>query len=242
MQKSNIITAVIVGIAFVVGLGALANGVGKVRRSPEPLINVTGMAERNFTSDLAVWSARYEVMRFDMQQAFADLAGKRAQVKKFLQSKGIAEDKVEYSSVSIDRRYDKEGYCDQKVFVGFALSQSITITSNNIEEVENLSRSITELINEGVEIYSESPQFYYTKLNQLKIEMLKAASEDAYNRAAVVAEGGKGSLGKLVKSDVGVFQIVGLNSNEDYSWGGSFNTSRKEKTASVTVRSSYRVK
>lgn len=41
---------------------------------------------------------------------------------------------------------------------------------------------------------------------------------------------------------MGVFQIVGLNSEEDYSWGGTFNTSSKLKTASVTVRSSYKIK
>ena len=50
------------------------------------------------------------------------------------------------------------------------------------------------------------------------------------------------SLGKLDRSNMGVFQIVGQNSDEDYSWGGSFNTSSKEKTASITVNSTYNIK
>ena len=72
--------------------------------------------------------------------------------------------------------------------------------------------------------------------------MLKEASEDAYNRAGVIAEGSKSSLGKLDRSSMGVFQIVGLNSDEDYSWGGSFNTSSKMKTASITVSATYSIK
>jgi hypothetical protein len=41
---------------------------------------------------------------------------------------------------------------------------------------------------------------------------------------------------------MGVFQITGKNSNEDYSYGGAFNTSSKEKTASITLKVEYQVK
>jgi hypothetical protein len=36
-----------------------------------------------------------------------------------------------------------------------------------------------------------------------------------------------------------VFQITGRNTNEEYSYGGAFNTSSKEKTASITLRVEY---
>ena len=127
-------------------------------------------------------------------------------------------------------------------FKGYSLTQTVTITSRNIEAIEAVSRQISELINNGIEIESGNPRYYYTKLNDLKIEMLKEASEDARNRASVIAEGSKSSLGGLTKSNMGVFQIVGQNSDEDYSWGGSFNTSSKEKTASITVSSTYNIK
>jgi hypothetical protein len=38
---------------------------------------------------------------------------------------------------------------------------------------------------------------------------------------------------------MGVFQIVGKNDHEDYSYGGSFNTTSKEKTASITLKVEY---
>jgi len=41
---------------------------------------------------------------------------------------------------------------------------------------------------------------------------------------------------------MGIFQITGQNSNEDYSYGGAFNTSSKNKTASITVNLECTVK
>ncbi len=35
--------------------------------------------------------------------------------------------------------------------------------------------------------------------------------------------------------------IIGLYSNEDYTYGGAFNTKDKDKTASITVRLEYEV-
>ncbi len=72
--------------------------------------------------------------------------------------------------------------------------------------------------------------------------MISKASEDARIRAQRIAEYSGGKLGDLQSAKMGVFQITGQNSNEDYSWGGTFNTSSKEKTASITMKLVYKVK
>ena len=74
------------------------------------------------------------------------------------------------------------------------------------------------------------------------MEMLGKASANAYERAQVIAKGSEATVGPLISSSMGVFQIVGLNSDEEYSWGGTFNTTSKEKVASITVRTTYKVK
>ena len=74
------------------------------------------------------------------------------------------------------------------------------------------------------------------------MEMLEKESQNAYERAQIIAKGSHASVGKLVSSSMGVFQIVGLNSDEEYSWGGTFNTSSKQKVASITLKTSYLVK
>ena len=125
--------------------------------------------------------------------------------------------------------------------MGYQLSQSLEIESADVKKVEELSRSITELMNKGVQFYSETPRYYYTKMADLKIEMIRKATEDARLRAETIATNSGSDLGDLKSANMGVFQITGQNSNEDYSWGGAFNTADKNKTASITMRLLYEV-
>jgi hypothetical protein len=126
-------------------------------------------------------------------------------------------------------------------FNGFILTQNLKVTSKKVDVVEELSRKVTELIDLGVEFNSFPPEFYYTKLAQLKLRMIESATKDAQERAAKIAENAGGELRHLKNADMGVFQITGENSSEEYSWGGSFNTSSKKKTANITIRLKYDV-
>ena len=72
--------------------------------------------------------------------------------------------------------------------------------------------------------------------------MLAKASADANKRAEIIAENSKANLGDLKKATMGVFQITGQNENEEYSYGGAFNTSSINKTATITVKTEYEVK
>jgi hypothetical protein len=69
--------------------------------------------------------------------------------------------------------------------------------------------------------------------------MIAEATKDANIRAEKIAENANSDLGKLKSASMGVFQIVAQNSSEDYSWGGTFNTKAKYKTASITVSLAY---
>jgi hypothetical protein len=72
--------------------------------------------------------------------------------------------------------------------------------------------------------------------------MIADATKDAKERAEKIAENAGSSLGNLKKATMGVIQITAPNSNEDYSYGGTFNTDSKEKEASITIKLEYQVK
>ena len=150
------------------------------------------------------------------------------------------------SSVDISKRTKDFWDEDSRKYVtfedGFSVSQTFTVSSNDLKRVEGVYQRISELYNSGMDFSSEKPLYYYTKLNGLKMEMLNQASANAYERAQTIAKGSDSKVGSVVSSTMGVFQIVGLNSDEEYSWGGTFNTSSKEKVASITVKTTYRVK
>ena len=116
---------------------------------------------------------------------------------------------------------------------------SVRIESRDLEKVELVSRDITEVLKRGIEFYSESPSYFYTKLQDVKLDLISKATDDAKTRANIIAKNGGASIGDLKSAQMGVFQIVGQNSNEEYSWGGSFNTTSKYKTATITMDLTY---
>ena len=92
-----------------------------------------------------------------------------------------------------------------------------------------------------MEFYSSPLVHYYTKLAELKIQMIAEGSKYASAIAKSIAENVAVNLRSLKKTDMGVLQITGQNSSEDFSYGGSFNTQSKNKTATITVRLVYQI-
>ena len=239
----NFTTSIIFGLAIVISSIFLANAYVN-RTKTDGKIQVTGLGKADFTSDLIVWEGRFVVTDFSLQNAYELLEKNKLLTKKYLVSKGVPEEKLVFSAVNTINK-SKPLYADNgrylgDEFDGYELSQSITIESKNVEKIEKISREVTELLNQGVQFYSDPPRYYYTKLADLKIEMISKATEDARLRAEKISEYSGGRLGELVSAKMGVFQITGQNSKEDYSWGGTFNTMSKNKTASITMKLVYK--
>jgi hypothetical protein len=69
--------------------------------------------------------------------------------------------------------------------------------------------------------------------------MVAEATKDATLRAEKIAGNANSRISHLKKAEMGVFQIISTNSSEEYSWGGSFNTESKHKTATITLKAEY---
>lgn len=237
------ISVVVLAVAFVLGIWIAGASCQSVRK--QRTISVTGNAEQDFESDLIVWQASYCVHRASMTEAYSEIEEQKAIVMNFLKSNGINEESYSFGSLDVtesyNSMYDAHGNYIQTPN-GYVLSQTVTITSSDLDRVEELSRSISTLIIQGLEISSSAPDYYYTNLNDLKHQMLHQASEDALSRADEIAAGSKRHVGKLQNASMGVFQIVGKNSEDDYSWGGAFNKSSRYKTISVTVKATYAIR
>jgi hypothetical protein len=234
-----LISAAIVFTGAILGKSYLSKG------KPDDTVSVIGLGEKSFDSDLIVWRASFSRKSFELKDAYALLNADIRKVKTYLKSQGISEEEMVFEAADItkewSRVYDEEGNVRQSIFDGYALQQSIKVSSRKVNIVERTSRQVSELIDAGIELNSEAPEYFYTKLAQLKLNMIEAATKDAHERAAKIAENGGGSLGKLKTADMGVFQITAENSSEEYEWGGSFNTSSRRKTASVTIRLKYAI-
>ena len=180
-----------------------------------------------------------------LKDAYHELKMDKESIYNYLLKKGINKNEIVFSSVDIENlysySYDKEGNSHSS-FNGYKLSQNISIESKEIEKIENIAREITELIDLGIAFQSRDPQYYYTKMSELKVEMISSATEDAQIRAEKIATNSNSELGDLKNAQMGIFQIIGQNSNEDYSWGGTFNTSSKMKTATITMKLDFGIR
>ncbi|MFN5335484.1 MAG: SIMPL domain-containing protein [Bacteroidota bacterium] len=217
----------------------------KYRTKAAETITVTGLAEKEFTSDLIVWGGSFSRNAFTLKDAYALLKADEVAIRQYLNSKGIGDSSIVFSSVTMmknfENKYDERGNQTSSVFSGYSLTGNVRVESKEIDRVEKLSREITELLEKGIELNSNTPEYYYTQLNELKIDLLANASADAKTRAETIAKNSGTGLKGLSKASMGVFQITGKNVNELYSYGGTFNTSSKIKVASITLKVEYRV-
>ncbi|MFG6687098.1 SIMPL domain-containing protein [Mariniflexile sp. HNIBRBA6329] len=241
----NSISAIVFAIAIVTASIILGHAVIN-RNKQVGTISVTGLGQTNFTSDLIVWEARFSQVNTDLKQAYSDLKKDKESILEYFKSKGLNENVIVFNAVETDKNFKQNYTPDGKYlgqeFTGYTLTQTVQINSNDVEKVEKISREVTELLNKGIQLYSIPPRYYYTKLEDLKIEMVAQATDNAHVRAKSIAENSGTKLGELSVAQMGIFQITGQNSNEDYSWGGAYNTSSKEKTASITMKLTYKVK
>src|SRR5690242_1920582 len=238
------LSAAIIGIAFIIGLFIVGRAY-KYRSTTKETITVTGSAEKDFVSDLIVWKGSYSRRSMDLKSAYAQSKEDEGMVKKYLLSKGVQEDQIVFSSIDIIKEYsyptDANGRSLGQQFAGYNLTQNVRIESPEVDKINAISREATELIQQGIEFTSQPPLFYYTKLTQIKMDLLAKASADGKKRAEIIANNSGSSLGKLKKANLGVFQITGKNTNEDYSYGGTFNTTSLNKTGSITIRMEFAV-
>jgi hypothetical protein len=208
-------------------------------------IAVTGLGTTNFTSDLIVWEGSFNAEARDLKEAYNQLENSKRIISEYLKGKGVKDSELVFNAVTstknLENKYSNDGKYVGQEFLGYILTQSIKIESKNVETIEKISREITELLNKGINFYSQAPRYYYTQLADLKIEMISKATSDAHSRAEKIAVNSGSILGDLKSAKMGIFQITGQNSGEDYSWGGTFNTSSKKKTANITMKLIYEI-
>lgn len=236
--------AAIIGLSIIIAF-IIAGSAARYRFHSNETIVVTGLAEKDFVSDVIVWEGSYSRKSMDLKAAYALLKQDESAIRQYLSQKGITENEMVFSSVQINKEFstrtDENGRMLGQEFTGYTLSQTVRIESSNVDKIERISREATEIIQTGIEFNSSPPSYYYSKLADVKIDLLGKASSDAKQRAESIAKNSGGSLGKLKKAAMGVFQITGKNSNENYSYGGVFNTSDKMKTGSITIRMEFAV-
>ncbi|MBP6003922.1 MAG: SIMPL domain-containing protein [Pyrinomonadaceae bacterium] len=233
------------GVALAIGLvlSSLIFGwfYSTAKRGDEA-ITVTGSAKRRITSDLVIWNAGIAVQAPQLTEAYRGLSENVPKLKQYLVTKGIPEEQLTVSSITTTtmKRQDANGNETSEI-TGYTLSQQIEVRSFEVQKISQIAREATELINQGILIESKAPQYYYTKIGDLKIEMLGEASKDAKERAERIASSTGNSIGSVRSAKMGVLQITAADST-DVSDYGTYDTSTIEKDMTAVVNISFAVR
>jgi hypothetical protein len=235
-------------LANVVCVAILAWAYLSVKLEPKTLA-VTGSARKAIVSDLVTWSGTITAKDANLVKAYDALKIASDKVTAFLVSNGIPPTNVTLSAISTSRRYHQEIIPGTPAGPGaqpppatvittdkvesYTLTQSISVSSTDMQKVPEVSRAVTSLIKEGVEIDSGAPSYLYTKLSELKINMLAEATKDATTRAEQIVNNANGQLGKLVEARMGVMQITPKGVSATSAEGINDTTSYEKEIAAV---------
>ncbi|MBM7853935.1 hypothetical protein JOC37_000300 [Desulfohalotomaculum tongense] len=230
-----VIAAAILSAALVICAFVLAKPLENYAKSKSS-ITVTGSAKKQIKSDLVVWRGSFYREAEQLDVAYKDLKADLETVKAYLVDKGIPEKDIVVSSINTSPQYIYNKYGNTGEISGYRLSQEIEVESKDVDKLTAIARESTELIEQGILFESYPPEYFYTKLNDLKIDMLAEATKDAKKRAEKMAESTGSKIGHLRSARMGVFQITPVHSNEVSSLGINDTTSlMKEITAVANV-------
>lgn len=232
------------GVALAIGL-VLSSAIfgwfySKTKRGDEA-IAVTGSARKRIKSDLVVWSAGVSSEAAQLSEAYRQTTESIPRVKQYLIGKGVPENQITISSISTTtlKKRDNDGNETSEI-TGYSLRQQVEVRSQDVDKIEQIAREATELINQGILLESNAPQYSYTKIGDLKIEMLGEAAKDAKVRAERIAESTNNKIGAVRSARMGVMQITAADSTE-VSDAGISDTSSIDKDVTAVVNISFAV-
>ena len=204
-------------------------------------ISVTGSAYEIVKSDSGSLRFNINVKRTNKNEAYNALQTQIKTVEKYLEDKNIT--KIERKTVNGYYNYkrDEKTGAYTNIPESYNLSQPMTISSDNVDLVKEISNDITGLISQGIDINVYNVSYNYSKLPELKISLLEKASIDAKARAESMLKATHNRVGKISSVRMGVYQITPVDST-DVSNMGINDSSTIDKKVTAVANVSFKIK
>ncbi|AVX03831.1 SIMPL domain-containing protein [Maritalea myrionectae] len=211
MRIAIIISAILLAIG-VSGAGWLAGQ--SLERSREPIRTVTvkGLAEQQVKADLGFWPIKFVATGPTLDAARAELELAEQSVRSFLGEQGFGGDDILVQNIKVEDRFTGYNGANYPAEARFTLTEDLLVTTNEVDQLAEAARNITELLRAGVvfssDAWSGGPSFVFTGLNDLKGDMLTQATQRAREAAQQFAVQSDSKVGNIQTANQGVFQIL----------------------------------
>lgn len=239
--KSNRLPELLAGLAIfslalVVSAWMGAGAIRNLKRGDDALV-VTGSAKRAIRSDYIIWRISVSSQQPNAQAAYQELKGWTERVGRYLKDAEVPAEAISLNALETSTIPEVINGRETGKTIAYRLNQRFEIRSNEVDRFSKLTQQVNELISEGVPLVSEPPEYLYTQLGKLRIEMVGEATKDAQARAKAIAQNTGDRVGAVRSASTGVFQITPRYSTAVSDSGISDTTSlEKDITAVVSIK------
>ena len=224
---------------FAVGLTtsgyALGDGFRRYKLAEQRTVSVRGVSERDVTADLATWSIAFSHEGTDLGPVQQSVDEQARQVRAYFQRAGFPAQDVVDSDVSLSREQatDRDGnpVGPQKLTV----RRSIQLRTGDVMKARAAYAGQADLLRAGVELSGSSISYTFTKLNELKPEMIAEATQNARRSADRFARDSGASVGRIKTASQGYFSVGARDGEECENCGSSGGSSPFQKVRVVTT-------
>lgn len=239
---------VILGVLLAIGmsLAALIFGLHvKQIGAGRQTITVKGLAEKPVTADAAEWTVGLRVQGPTFAEALAKLRKEKPALDAFLDAQGFAKAALTDGSENVTPNMVDEPTPNggsRTVQRGFNATQNIVVRSNDLTRVVTASKGILQLEADGRPVTHESPLFLVTTLEDVKMSLIGAATQNAQKRAEEFAKNGNIRVGAMRSASQGSFYILPAGASEEATdYGGTYDKTTIDKLARVVVTIDYTI-
>ena len=216
-------TALILGGALFLGLTLLGFQLGKALidfKQFERSVTVKGLSERDYPADVVIWPIQFIEANNDLPELYRAVENNSSKVRDFLIQRGIDEAEITFNAPSITDKSAQQYGGGPRAEFRYTANQTITVYSENIETVRKAMTALADLGKQGLvlagENYMAQTEYLFTRLNEIKPEMIEEATENAREVAEKFAEDSDSNLGKIRKASQGQFSISARDNNNPH--------------------------
>jgi len=223
MSDKKIGEAFILGVLLCTGLVVLglfiSSSITKIK-ALDRTVTVKGLSEREIPANIAIWPIKFSEADNDLSNLFSVIQNKTSLITEFLRKNGFNENEISLTSPAILDRH-AQGYVDtNKVTFRYSANSTITVYTENVDSVRNATKKLVDLGKHGIAIagqdYQTRTEYLFTKLNDIKPEMVAEATKNAREVAIKFAMDSNSKLGKIKRASQGQFSISDRDSNTPY--------------------------
>jgi len=218
-------SAAIVAIGMMIGGYVLGDGLKRAREADRS-VTVRGLSERDVTADLATWTISYSATAPNLTDAQANVDSDTAQIRSFFRELGFPDDALQPTGVNVSS-YANDGVTQ------FTVRQRMSLRTTDVTRAQNAVRQQFELVRRGVMLEEGSGMAYtFTRLNEIKPEMVAEATKDARAAAQQFANDSGTSVGGIKQATQGYFSIEARD-GESGGWGVSDTPFKKVRVVTT---------